>query len=343
MPLVASSDCRPTDISKEAAGVSSAAGGQGGEKAGASTGSGAETGEGGEEATANELAEKVTELKLEVNLVERDLKGLRAARPDLIFSPPQCPEYHEWLPTLSACFPTSPEFSGLRVKAQDLAVPKFAANVTAPMLDSRSHPAYFKNVAAPDAYSEDWLNAKLSVAGSQCSVAHTAQVPGVYKWSFFGLTKLGDECPDSPTGYNRFGKPIYECEAVIRLDPRALASTPGPHTVIVYPGPTSAENSVAYGIGLAARGGAGACTAGDSSAFFIRAFDKFDNPRLSGGDGWQVQYPGSRSHEWLPTLSACFPTSLAFSVHPAPKLGAGRPVCRARWGIIRHHLAFLDG
>jgi hypothetical protein len=236
----------------------------------------------------SDLAASVEELKLEVNLVERDLNRLRASRPDLIFTPPQCPEDHEWVPTLSACFPTSPDFAGLRVKAQDLPVPKFAANVTAPMLDSRSHPSYFKKAALADAFSESWLNAKLAVSGGRCSLTHTARVPGIFKWSFFALTKLGEECPDKPTGYNRFGKPVYECESVIRLDTRALGRTPGPHTVVVYPGQTSAENSVAYGMGLAARGGAGACTAGDTSAFFIRAFDKFDNPRLSGGDGWQV-------------------------------------------------------
>lgn len=117
-------------------------------------------------------------------------------------------------------------------------------------------------------------------------------------------------------GYNRFGKPIYECTSVIRLDPRALGDTPGPHTVVVYPGQTSAENSVAYGTGLAARGGAGACTAGDTSAFYIRSFDKFGNPRLSGGDSWKVSFSedvrstGKGAHEGDST-GACLSVQIA--------------------------------
>ena len=39
----------------------------------------------------------------------------------------------------------------------------------------------------------------------ECGLRFKATVPGVYKWSFFAVTKLGEDCPEEPTGFNRFG------------------------------------------------------------------------------------------------------------------------------------------
>jgi len=129
------------------------------------------------------------------------------------------------------------------------------------------------------------------------------QVPGVYKWSFFALTKLREDCPTAPTGFNQFGTPVYECSAVLRTDPRSVTHQPGPHLVAVYPGDTDAGMSKADGQGLASSSSSssssctvrqGAATAGVTAAFYIRSYDSFGNPRLSGGDAWLVSFSEDR-------------------------------------------------
>lgn len=81
----------------------------------------------------------------------------------------------------------SPDFAGLRVKAQNLPVPKLASNVTTPMLDSRSHPSYFNKAVLNDAFL-----AKLAVAGGRCSLTHMARVLGIFKLFFFRGDRIGD-------------------------------------------------------------------------------------------------------------------------------------------------------
>lgn len=130
----------------------------------------------------------------------------------------------------------------------------------------------------------------------------------MYKWSFFALTKLREDCPTAPTGFNKFGKPVYECSAVLRLDPRSVTHQPGPHLVAVYPGDTDAGKSKADGQGLASSSSSSSCscsctlrqgaaTAGVTAAFYIRSYDSFGNPRLSGGDAWLVSF-SEDTREW---------------------------------------------
>ena len=68
-------------------------------------------------------------------------------------------------------------------------------------------------------------------------------MPGVYQFSVFALTKLGERCSATPTGYNKFGKPYFGCTPVVRLDARALPADQGTHTLVVYPAATDPAQS----------------------------------------------------------------------------------------------------
>ena len=74
----------------------------------------------------------------------------------------------------------------------------------------------------------------------ECGLRFKATVPGVYKWSFFAVTKLGEDCPEEPTGFNRFGtclnsvqmsfKVVYKYPLALVLKPLGLkpSSDPSP-------------------------------------------------------------------------------------------------------------------
>ena len=255
---------------------------------------------------------------------------------------------HRWVPVMAGCYPTATDYQGLRIRTQDLRVPKYAANVSAPFINSDSHKAYYKSLTFSEAYSDAWLAPRMSVSGGQCRVAFQATIPGVYKWSFFALTKLGEDCPTAPTGFNKFGKPVYECSAVLRLDARSVTHQPGPHLVAVYPGDTDAGKSKADGQGLASSSSSssssctfrqGAATAGVTAAFYIRSYDSFGNPRLAGGDAWLVSFSeDTRKGGGGDTSGACVSAQVENSGNGTYQVNY-QSTCSARYWI---HVS-LDG
>jgi len=106
---------------------------------------------------------------------------------------------------------------------------------------------------------------KCDLGTEKCSVSFTPTIPGVYDIEFYNLRKwknVDDHIHQVPFPAGQFHR-----------------------TIVVQPGPTSAGHSHAYGPGLAF---AFASRSGLGSYFWIDAYDRYGNPRLTGGDQWNV-------------------------------------------------------
>jgi hypothetical protein len=106
---------------------------------------------------------------------------------------------------------------------------------------------------------------KCDLGAEKCYLSFTPTIPGVYQVDFFNLVK-------------------------IQIEDEKVRAVPFPagqaqRTIIVVPGPTSAGHSHAYGPGLNYSFGS---RAGLGNYFWIDSYDEYRNPRLSGGDQWNV-------------------------------------------------------